>query len=107
MRNDIKEMAIYFANAILLVVAMIIVAFVILTTMGCSSKEQVCEPVEKIVEVYKPVPMKCDLNISFAPDINTTTLQSMLNSVTELTLDGIKVRKEIIEVPCLNINYIK
>lgn len=107
MRNDLKETLIYFGNAVVLVLAMMAVAFVILTTMGCSSKEQVCEPVEKIVEVYKPVPMRCDLNISMPPDVNTTTMQTTLDSATRLILDGRKVRKEILEVPCLKINYIK
>ena len=79
-------------------------SMVILSVTGCAQCEK-CN--EKFVEVKVPVPQKCDLVLRPKPDINTSTLQSVYSTVTELALDGVELRKELDLVPCLNIIYKK
>lgn len=88
-------------TAIAVCVTMLIVCFVILTTIGCAKQCEKCN--DKFVEVKVPVPQQCDFALRPKPDINTSTIQSMYKSVTELVLDGVELRKELKLVPCLRI----
>lgn len=88
-------------TAVVVFVAMSIVGFAILTTVGCAKQCEKCN--EKFVEVKVPVPQKCDFVLGPKPDINTSTMQGVYKSVTELALDGVELRKKLELVPCLRI----
>lgn len=92
--------------AIAFLFCVLLVGMAILSLVGCSSKA--CEPStcpEKFVEVKVPVPQKCDFYLYPKPDINTSTMQGVYDSVTRLAIDGVQIRKELDIVPCLNIIY--
>lgn len=69
---------------------------IIFCITGCSTKKE-------IVRVDVPIPTNCDYNLTKAPEIKTETLQDLLNTLTELTLDSKKLRQDIQSIPCLNI----
>lgn len=81
--------------------SMLIIGFAILTTMGCAKQCEKCN--DRFVEVKVPVPQRCDFVLGPKPDINTSTMQGVYSSVTELVLDGVKIRKELELIPCLRI----
>lgn len=91
-------------TAIVVCISLLVIGMAILSTTGCAQCEK-CN--EKFVEVKVPVPQKCDLVLRPKPDINTSTMQSVYSTVTELALDGVELRKKLDLVPCLNIIYKK
>lgn len=92
-------------TAIVICLAMLIIGLAILTTTGCAKQCEKCN--DKFVEVKVPVPQKCDFVLRPKPDINTSTIQGVYESITKLALDGVKLRKELESVPCLDIIYKK
>lgn len=88
-------------TAVVVCLAMLIVGFAILTTVGCAKQCEKCN--DKFVEVKVPVPQKCDFVLRPKPDINTSTMQDVYKSVIELALDGVELRKKLELVPCLRI----
>nr|DAG82659.1 MAG TPA: hypothetical protein [Caudoviricetes sp.] len=90
-------------TAIVVCMSMLIVGFAILSTVGCAKQCEKCN--EKFVEVKVPVPQKCDFVLRPKPDINTSTMQGVYESITELALDGVELRKKLELVPCLNSIY--
>lgn len=90
-------------TAAVVCILMMIAGFAILTTVGCAKQCEKCN--DKFVEVKVPVPQKCDFVLRPKPDINTSTIQSVYKSVTELALDGVELRKKLELVPCLNSIY--
>lgn len=103
-RDDKIDLITYFANALLLVVILLIITALIFSLNGCASKKEI-EHKEKVVLNYIPVPIKCDLNITRPPLILYDTLQNRIKSLTELAFDGAKLREQLKKVPCLKINY--
>lgn len=71
--------------------------------LGCAKEKIVVE----YKEVFKAVPQKCDLNISKPVTIDTSTLQRKLDTLTDLSYDGLELREKIKAVPCLNITEIE
>lgn len=92
-------------TAIVVCLSLLIVGFAILATIGCAKQCEKCN--DKFVEVKMPVPQQCDFVLRPKPDINTTTMQSVYESVTNLALDGVTLRKELKLIPCLNLIYYK
>lgn len=90
-------------TAVVVCVAMLIAGFAILTTAGCAKQCEKCN--DRFVEVKVPVPQKCDFALRPKPDINTSTIKGVYESVTELSLDGVKLRKEIELIPCINLIF--
>lgn len=88
-------------TAVVVCLAMLIIGFVILTTIGCAKQCEKCS--EKFVEVKVPVPQRCDFVLRPKPDINTSTMQGVYKSITELALDGVELRKKLELAPCLRI----
>lgn len=88
-------------TAIVVCIAMLIVGFAILTTVGCAKQCEKCN--DKFVEVKVPVPQQCDFVLRPKPDINTSTMQDVYRSITGLALDGVELREELELVPCLRI----
>ena len=86
------------ATALFGFIAFLCVCAVIFSVQGCSAKVE-------YKETFIPTPQKCDFNISHAPEINTGDLQNMLKSLKDLSFDSKEIRREIQQVPCLNINY--
>ena len=104
---NFKDFALQSAQGILFVICVFLITLCILSLTACSSKVD-CKQAdcpEKFVEVKVPVPQKCDFFLYPKPDINTSTMQSVYDSVTKLALDGVQIRKELDIVPCLNIIY--
>lgn len=81
----------------------LILASVVLFFAGCAKEKIVVE----YKEVFKAVPQKCDLNISKPVIIDTSTLQRKLDTLTDLSYDGLELREKIKAVPCLNITEIE
>ena len=77
----------------------LILSSVVLFFVGCAKEKIVVE----YKEVFKAVPQKCDLNISKPVTIDTSTLQRKLDTLTDLSYDGLELREKIKSVPCLNI----
>lgn len=94
--KNIKQVLLILSNAFLFCFILFLFALLIL---GCSKVEYK----DKIVEVYMPIPQKCDYNLSKEPSLDTSTNESLLNSLTELSYDSVKIRKELRSIPCLNI----
>lgn len=90
-------------TAVVVCLAMLIVGFAVLTTVGCAKQCEKCN--EKFVEVKVPVPQRCDFVLRPKPDINTSTMKSAYESVTELALDSVELRKSLGLAPCLNLIY--
>ena len=81
----------------------LILASVISFFVGCAKEKIVVE----YKEVFKAVPQKCDLNISKPVKIDIGTLQRKLDTITDLSYDGLELREKIKAVPCLNITEIE
>lgn len=90
-------------NACIFVFCVLLVCFAILSLTGCTKTK--IEYVDKFTEIKVPVPQKCDFYLYPKPDINTSTMQGVYDSVTRLAIDGVQIRKELDIVPCLNIIY--
>lgn len=88
-------------TAIVVCLSILIVGFAAFTTVGCAQQYEKCN--DKFVEVKVPIPQKCDFVLRPKPDINTSTMQSVYNSVTGLALDGVEIRKKLELTPCLRI----
>ena len=85
--------------------AFVVVICIMITFSACSKP---CESVpcpEKIVKVNVPVPQKCDFILYPKPKIDTNGTQAIYQSITELALDGVEIRKELDLIPCLNLIY--
>ncbi len=93
-----SEIFLTIATAIFAIGAFFCVLFVAFSLQGCSAKTE-------YKEVFLPTPQKCDFNITHAPEIVTGDLQGMLKSLKDLSFDSKEIRREIQQVPCLNINY--
>ena len=93
-----SELFLTIATALFALGAFFCVIFVAFSLQGCSAKVE-------YKETFIPTPQKCDFNISHAPEINTGDLQNMLKSLKDLSFDSKEIRREIRQVPCLNINY--
>lgn len=78
---------------------------IIITFTACSKPCESYTCPEKIINVNIPVPTKCDFYIYSKPEINTSTMQGVYNSITELSLDGVEIRKQLDLIPCLNLIY--
>lgn len=104
MRDDIRQIVKFFGATLLFLLSVFLLIVLSFTTSGCSSKAEI---VEKPVIVYKPVPTNCDFNITRPPVIDTNSTHSLLNSITELSIDSVMLRKQIKAVPCLNVFEIK
>lgn len=102
--NNIRAFIKFLANCVLLLLCITILVTLMAITTGCSGKTEI---VEKPVIVYKPVPTHCDFNITRPPVIDTNSTHSLLNSITELSIDSVMLRKQIKAVPCLNVFEIK
>ena len=87
------------ATAIFAVLAFMAICTAIFSIQGCAKTEV------EYRNVLVPTPVQCDFNITHAPEINTGDLQNMLKSLKDLSFDSKKIRREIQQVPCLNINY--
>lgn len=81
----------------------LILVSVVLFFTGCAKEKIVVE----YKEVFKAVPQKCDLNISKPVTIDISTLQRKLDTLTDLSYDGLELRERIKAVPCLNITEIE
>lgn len=92
-----------FLKFVVVCLAILNVVFVILITVGCAKQCEKCN--DRFVEVKVPVPQKCDFALWPKPDINTSTMKGVYESVTELSLDGVKLRKEIELIPCINLIF--
>lgn len=75
--------------------------FVAILFVGCSVVHK-----DKFVDKYIPVPTTCDLNMTRAPEIKSNSMQEIIESLTKLTLDSIKLREAIENLPCVKVNYI-
>ena len=75
-----------------------LLVFYLVAVSACSSKSKV-----EYKEVYLSVPMKCDFNLIKPVEIDTSSLQGKLESLTLLSLDGKELRQKIKQIPCLNI----
>lgn len=102
--KSLIDIFIFAINSLMFVLIVFLMLVLILFVTACSTTTKT-EYVDKIVEVKVPVPQKCNFYLYPKPDINTSTMQSVYDSVTELALDGIQIRKEIDIVPCLNVIY--
>ena len=89
----------HFARFLCYFVLLFLLATLALTFVGCAKEKIVVE----YKEVFKAVPQKCDLNISKPVTIDTSTLQRKLDTLTDLSYDGLELREKIKSVPCLNI----
>lgn len=96
--KNIKEVLLILSNAFLFCFILFLFALMLL---GCSKVEYR----DKIVEVYMPVPQKCDYNLSKEPSMDTSSNENLLNSLTELSYDSVKIRNELKSIPCLNIKW--
>ena len=101
--KDFTDIGIFIINTLMFVLVVFLMLVLILFVTACTTTKT--EYVDKIVEVKVPVPQKCDFYLYPKPDINTSTMQSVYDSVTELALDGIQIRKEIDITPCLKVIY--
>lgn len=99
----LKDFALQSLQGILFVVCVVLITFCILAVTACAKTKT--EYVDKFIEVKVPVPQKCDFFLAPKPDINTSSVQSVYDSVTKLAVDGIEIRKSVELVPCLNIIY--
>lgn len=104
MRDDVRQIVKFFGATLLFLLSVFLLIVLSFTTIGCSNKTEI---VEKPVIVYKPVPTHCDFNITRPPVIDTNSTHSLLNSITELSIDSVMLRKQIKAVPCLNVFEIK
>ena len=94
-----REVFALVATAIVSVLACAIVAALIFSLQGCSSKE--------IVEVRTPVPMVCEYNLTKQPIIRTSTNVELLETLTNLSYDGRMLREDLKSIPCLNIKEVQ
>lgn len=92
-------------TAVVVCLAMLIVGFAVLTTIGCAKQCEKCN--DKFVEVKVPVPQKCNFVLRPKPDINTSTMQGVYKSITQFALDGVELRKKLELAPCLNLIYME
>lgn len=96
--NRNKQIILSLLNSFLFCIVVFLIAVMML---GCTKTEIVYK--DKIVEVYVPTPQKCDYTLSKEPSLDTSSNENLLNSLTELSYDSVKLRKEIKNIPCLNI----
>lgn len=72
---------------------------IVLSFVGCSSKE--------IVEVKLPVPVVCEYNLTKSPVIRTSSTEELLETITNLSYDGRIIRDDLRSIPCLDIKEVK
>ncbi len=92
-----------FARFLCYFVGLFLITTLVLAFIGCAKEKIVVE----YKEVFKAVPQKCDLNISKPVTIDTSTLQRKLDTITDLSYDGLELREKIKATPCLNVTEIE
>ena len=93
----ISEILHYFLGATITFVCLVVTVILIMVSLtGCTTKYQ-----DKIVEVYKAVPEKCEFILPPRPEIRTDTIQEIAGTYTLLANDSIELRKQIKTIPCL------
>lgn len=97
---DKASTLIYTITAFVSILAFMCIAALIFSFQGCSTKQEI-----KYEQILVPTPQICDFNITYEPQISTSDMQNILKSVTDLSFDSKELRREIQQVPCLNINY--
>lgn len=106
MRGLVKYLVKSLEGLLFIFCVFIIVVCIMITFSACANKP--CESVtcpEKIVKVNVPVPTKCDFVLYPKPKIDTNNTQAIYQSIAELALDGVEIRKELDLIPCLNLIY--